>query len=148
MTDAQSPTLVVHRTNIGLVVTSKNMPTKEQCIRAAGAVPGTYAAELVSRFHQQVIGGARDLKKEYARYYSEEYASIQAFLYYKYACALKHINALTDALKSEASFVGLVPTSWGSDWQVDGLMGFDDGRMCVLKALGAAEGESRNEDSL
>jgi hypothetical protein len=138
--------ILLHNTNVGIVVVVKYRPTKKDLCQSARVRPGTYAAELVERFHEFFIGRADDLRAEYEHYYMTEYGCLEEFLYQKYGMAGQCLRALKDTIQSKA-FLGLVKKSWGRDWQMDGLLAYcPEGLDPIMSAVRAAWAEDTHED--
>lgn len=140
----ESQTLM-HRTNIGMIIVASERPRPDEIIKHAGVATGSYAAELVERFYHFLVGRAIDVKKEYQDYYASEYLNVKEFLYQKYGLSPKYLRRLYKAIKSDA-FIGLVPSTWGRDWQIESLMEYDGGMNVVMKALHAKVVENDDED--
>jgi len=140
--------ILLHKTNVGIAVVAKCRPTKKDLCQAARVRPGTYAAELVERFHEFFISRAEDIRAEYEQFYAAEYGCLEEFLYQKYGMAGRCLRALTDAIKSKA-FLGLVKESWGRDWQMKGLLEYcPEGPAALMAAVHAAWAEDGHEDQV
>lgn len=140
--------ILLHKTNVGVALVAKCRPTKKDLCRAAKVRPGTYAAELVERFHEFFIGRAVDVRGEYEQYYAAEYECLEEFLYQKYGMAGRCLRALKDAIKSKA-FLGLVKESWGRDWQMQSLAKyFPVAIEALMAAMHAAWAEDGHEDQV
>jgi hypothetical protein len=113
--------ILLQKTNVGIAVVAKCRPTKKDLCQAARVRPGTYAAELVERFHKFFIGRACDVRAEYKQYYAEEYGSLGEFLYKKCGMDVRSLSALKGSVGS-MEFVGVVQESWGRDWQMQSLL--------------------------
>jgi hypothetical protein len=140
--------ILLHKTNVGVAVVAGRCPTKKDLCRAAGVRPGTYAAELVERFHEFFIGRAVDVRGEYEQYYAAEYGCLEEFLYQKYGMAEQCVQALRDAIRSDR-FLGLAKESWGRDWQMQSLSEyFPVGLAALMAAMHAAWAEDGHEDQV
>jgi hypothetical protein len=137
---------VLHKTNVGIVVTALRRLGKEEFRQMAAVASGSYAAELVDRFHEFLLARSIDLRQEYEEYYMPEYATIAQFLYHKYAMAPKHIRALMPSIE-RGSFLGLVRKTWGRDWQMQGLIeDSTTGLTTMMKAVNASWAEASDEN--
>jgi hypothetical protein len=137
--------IVIYKTNFGMVTTAPTRPSKQALRRMAGVTLGTYAAELVDRFHHFFVGRAVDLREEYEKYYVPEYVTIPHFLYHKYAMTYKHVKAI-EPLIAKGYFVGLVRETWGRDWQMESLLDQCETALTILmKSVKASFAEINNE---
>lgn len=135
----------LYETNIGMIIVCAQRPSREQILKHGGALDGSYAADLIKRLYHFIVGRAIDLKKEYQDYYESEYSDIKAFLYHRYCLSGKWLERLAIAIEGDG-FVGLVPSTWGRDWQIDSLIEYDDEFDVVAKALHAEWVENDDED--
>lgn len=102
--------LVLYRTSVGIITSYSRRPTLQECIRGAGARPGSYAAEIIRRAYVWYVEDTLDLKREYARYYRLEYRTIEEFLYHKCGFGIADIGLLKVALNS-GRYAGLATGS-------------------------------------
>lgn len=138
--------IVIYKTNIGMVTTALTRPNKEALGRMAMVSPGTYAAELVDRFHDYFVGRAVDLREAYEKYYVPEYLTISDFLYHKYAMTPRHVKTIKPLI-AQGNFVGLVRKTWGRDWQMESLLKYcETGRAALMKTVNAVWAEEYDED--
>ncbi len=137
--------ILLYKTEAGVMVVASERPDKTRRVKGAGVSAGSYAAELVERFHYFLFGRATDLKREYADYYASEYGDLRRFLYQKYCLSVKSLKALSTAIEGEA-FIGLVKSRWGEDWLIEGLIENDEKYDVVARALGAEWADTKNED--
>jgi len=135
----------VYETNIGIIIVCAQRPSREQILKHGGARDGSYAADLIKRLYHFIVGRAIDLKKEYQDYYESEYRDIKAFLYHRYCLSAKWLERLAIEIEGDG-FVGLVPSTWGRDWQIESLIEHDDEFEVVAKALHAEWVENDDED--
>lgn len=138
--------IVIYKTNFGMVTVAPTRPSKQALRRMAGVAPGTYAAELIDRFHDFFVGRAVDLREEYEKYYVPEYLTISDFLYHKYAMTPRHVKAI-EPLITQGKFVGLVRETWGRDWQMGSLLEYcETGLVVLMKAVNASWAEADDEN--
>lgn len=137
--------ILLYRTEIGVIVVASQRPDRVRSVKGAGVSAGSYAAELVERFHYFLVGRATDLKREYANYYASEYADLEQFLYRRYCLSAKWLKTLNTAIEEDA-FVGLVKSEWGRDWLIENLIECDETYNIVAKAIGAEWVDTKNED--
>lgn len=81
-----------------LLLINKNL-TKGIFIEKAGVQDG-YSLRMFSRMYDSVTSELIDVDKEYKKYYSFEYSSIESFLYRKYNLKEKHIVELMEERKN------------------------------------------------
>jgi hypothetical protein len=137
--------IVIYKTSFGMVTAAPTRPNKQALRRMAGVAPGTYAAELVDRFHDFFVGRAVDLREEYEKYYVPEYVTISHFLYHKYAMTHKHVKAI-EPLIAQGNFVGMVRETWGRDWQMESLLDQCETVLTILmKSVKASFAEINDE---
>ncbi|CEP99112.1 Uncharacterised protein [[Clostridium] sordellii] len=65
---------------------------KERFLRKAKVQENSYAWKLISRIYDSIILDTVDLKKEYSKYYFEEYLSFELFLYNKYLIEYEELD--------------------------------------------------------
>lgn len=81
-----------------LILVNKNL-TKEIFIERTGAKDG-YSLNMFSRMYDSITSELIDVDKEYEKYYSFEYESMEHFLYRKYNLKEKYIVELMEARKN------------------------------------------------
>ncbi len=81
-----------------LLLVNKNL-TKEIFISKTGAKDG-YSLNMFSRMYDSVTSELVDVDKEYEKYYSFEYKSLEQFLYRKYNLKREHIEELMKVRKT------------------------------------------------
>lgn len=81
-----------------LLLINKNL-TKEIFIEKSGVQDG-YSLRMFSRMFDSITSELIDVDKEYKKYYSFEYYSIESFLYRKYNLKEKHIVELMEERKN------------------------------------------------
>jgi hypothetical protein len=134
--------MILHRTSIGVVVSYTRRPSLRDCLQAAGAIPDTYAADVVGRAYEWYVLDTIDLKREYERYYKPEYRTVHAFLYRKYGCSKADIGALKDDLDSKR-YVGLAVGSVRYGGDVMGFISYEGNDELTARLLGAAWREAK-----
>ncbi|SDL14955.1 hypothetical protein SAMN05421823_104500 [Catalinimonas alkaloidigena] len=81
-----------------LLLINKNL-TKEIFIERTGAKDG-YSLNMFSRMYDSITSELINVDKEYEKYYSFEYESMEHFLYRKYNLKGKYIVELMEASKN------------------------------------------------
>lgn len=139
MTKQTCSTVRLHETRVGRIILCDRLPTVEECVRTAGAKPGTNAAEFVARCWHFLFGRIIDVKEEYSRYYMTEYATLRSFLHRKCGFEEADLDFLGDAIES-SPFVGIeLQTALCRDGGVYNLFDYHavDDEEFVMKAVGA-----------
>lgn len=77
-----------------LFLINRNL-TKEIFIKESGVNDG-YSHSMFSRMHDSIFSELIDLDKEFEKYYSFEYISMNEFLWRKYNLKSKHIDELNE----------------------------------------------------
>jgi hypothetical protein len=88
--------------------------SKSDFLLAAQVIPGSFAEELVERIFECLVTQAIDIGDEYQKYYSQEYSSIEEFLYWKYNVDQKTLEEIIDNLQP-GDFLGHGSVSWGGE---------------------------------
>jgi len=130
---SRSEEVILHRTSMGVIISYKNRPKLQDCLRRTRAVANSYAGEFVKRIYKYFIEDTLDLRKEYTEYYKPEYRDIYSFLYYKYACSDEDIRSLKPDFDANR-FVFLVVRFVHFDDNTRGFLAFDE---IAAKILGA-----------
>lgn len=134
--------ITMHGTNVGIVITARSRPTREDLCRTAKAEPGTYAAELVDRFYEFFVVRAVDVCAEYEQYYRVEYDSVAQFLYLKHGMNAESVEAIGKTFRP-GGFLAIAIESWGRDWQMEGLLSYGEEVLATLmSAVGAKWAEN------
>lgn len=81
-----------------LLLVNKNL-TKEIFIEKSGAGNG-YSLDMFSRMYDSITSELIDVEREFDKYYSFEYKSIEQFLYRKYNIKAEHIKELMEEKSS------------------------------------------------
>ena len=138
--------VVLYQTNIGILATAIRMPTQAEWHKTSGASSGSYAAELVERLYNFLIGRSVDLLNEYDQYYRPEYATANEFLSRKYCISPKCLKVLQPIINKNG-FIGFVKKYYDNDYQ---LVWLRDGYEMIfeelMRTVNASWGDSCDED--
>lgn len=93
--------------------------TKKQFLMHSHVSKDSFAENFVIRIYNEVIGNAIDVKKEFEKYYSDEYISIKDFLFWNYLVPTEYLDELFADYK-RGTFIGIFKDfSWFYDEQED-----------------------------
>lgn len=80
-----------------LLLVNKNL-TKDLFIERTGAEDG-YSLKMFSKMYDSITSELIDVDREFEKYYSFEYKSVEQFLYRKYNLKREHIHELMEERK-------------------------------------------------
>lgn len=110
----------------------------EEIKNAISAREGSYADKITERIHHSLLGGTRNLREEYKKYYEIEYESFANFLFWRYLVAKEVAEAIESSL-TDTTYVGI-----GND----GLYLFEDESVeKMLNHIFSQLGETIHENS-
>jgi hypothetical protein len=110
----------------------QRLPALSEFTRALGCIGGTYTFELSERIYHHIFSCLFNVKKEYHQYYSKEYTSFPAFLYWKYDLD-KEIIEENNKILEQSPFVGITPLYSDGDTVLYQLFEMDEGRSLLKK---------------
>jgi hypothetical protein len=105
--------------NYHYVIRLKKKYKKSELLRICKVIKGSYAEIFALQIYNTFIGQSIDVLQEYKMYYSEEYLSIQDFLFWKYYVPNTYFEDIFRGY-SESTFIGLFEDySWCIDEEGD-----------------------------
>lgn len=93
-----------------------------------GMAKGSFAEDYVIRILTDLIAGAIDMREKYARFYSEEYASFEEYLYKKELLEKETIQNIK--LEIDETLWMLRFTS--NNYSIKSILGYDDENLQII----------------
>ena len=101
------------------VIRFKKKYTKKQFLKLCNVTKGSYGENFAFQIYDRVIGHAIDVRQEFIKYYSDEYKSIQDFLFWNYYVPETYFDEILRKLV-KSTYIGIFKDySWFFDEEGD-----------------------------
>lgn len=118
--------------------------SKSDFLEVARVMAGSYAEELMERIYDCLVTHAADIREEYRKYYSVEYADLETFLYWKYNVDRATTAKIMSRLKP-GDFLGYGSVYSGGDYVIGQFIMSDTGLEIVNRVFDELR-EANGED--
>lgn len=79
-------------------------------LRTAKVKPGTYAGELITDLHDGIFRRSIELKRDYAEYYSAEYATFAEYVHKRFRFAPEMVRLASEQFSSSRQIIYFHPS--------------------------------------
>lgn len=127
-----------HIKNERIYFCQKNIPSKKQVLKRIGVKKNTFAGNIVSRIYDYYFQGAVNFRKEYTKYYRDEFSSLDKFIQ-------EHFNIESDdAIKMAVDNYSMKDYSiYSIDRTIEEIINYDESFInAFYKAIGGVQIEN------